>query len=423
MAEDLVTQLIDILKSWAKKHNTKQFSNFYLFGSLLNEGGNQFLPDRSDIDLIAILQNPNSLNIARVCQKLQKAKLELELHLRSILPRKNKPKPNDFDLLLLHELLFDKASALLKRNSSITLSKGTHPSRDRGNLPAPPAAKMQSDRTPEAKTKSKSSTVDRAHKKTASAATTKPATANKTSTTAQKTPVSTTSRTRSTGTVKEPKGWVMLNEKFFLTKSIVTQPDRSIDLQLLPTADMEQVAELKSLHRGEFHNKKQITYADKHEAGIMQVSSVLSESIAGKIRFNITLTPTQRSQNNGFAISVIHNNNYSTDKIAELRARRILLGEPLPKDLEPLFPTTQVEKGIFPELWVKLQTQPRLFLPKAWLKAAYSLKMSGIVEDVLELELGTIKNKVMPVRFRGRRQAYTDQKPSIEFEGRCTLDA
>lgn len=215
----------------------------------------------------------------------------------------------------------------------------------------------------------------------------------------------------------------MLNEKFFLTKSIVTQPDRSIDLQLLPTADMEQVAELKSLHRGEFHNKKQITYADKHEAGIMQVSSVLSESSAGKIRFNITLTPTQRSQNNGFAISVIHNNNYSTDKIAELRARRILLGEPLPKDLEPLFPTTQVEKGIFPELWVKLQTQPRLFLPKAWLKAAYSLKMSGIVEDVLELELGTIKNKVMPVRFRGRRQAYTDQKPSIEFEGRCTLDA
>ncbi len=113
-------------------------------------------------------------------------------------------------------------------------------------------------------------------------------------------------------------------------------------------------------------------------------------------------------------------NNYSTDKIAELRARRILLEEPLPKDLEPLFPTTQVEKGIFPELWVKLQTQPRFFLPKAWLKAVYSLKMSGIVEDVLELELGPIRNKVMRVRFRGRRQAYANQKP-IEFEGSCTL--
>ncbi len=116
-------------------------------------------------------------------------------------------------------------------------------------------------------------------------------------------------------------------------------------------------------------------------------------------------------------------NNYSADEIARLRARLMLLGEPLPKDLELLFPMNQVETEIFPELWVKLHTQSRLFLPKAWLKAVYSLKMNGIVEDVLELELGPINNKVMPVRFRGRRrQVYANREPSIiNFEGSCTL--
>lgn len=602
MAEELDTKIIGILKIWAKKHHTKQLSKFYLFGSLINGSGNQFLPDESDIDLIVILQDSGPLNRAKICQKLQKAKHELEELLLSIIKRKSKSKSNalvslvlvtsneviwdihkskkikffrdnkflnlldesdtsipieidipigldnrealsyiiqaleeaqkyrnkylsinpnkskeykekdifpkdlarsaaqvrsfdiknekekfdinlgnsylislleqktrtksdewsklnskvgerygrsrqnpalnDFDLLLLHELLFDKAYKLLKQNSSTNLSKGGHPARAKGDLPAPPAAKAQSKKTLETKTKSESSTVARERKKTASATTTKPATASstvardrgkttsaapakpatatKTSTTPRKTPVSTTRTTRSTGSVKNPGNWVMLNEKFYRRELRETKQDLSIVLQLSPTTDMEQVAELKSLHPGKYHNIKQIAYADQCDAGMMQVLSALPESSAGKTRFNITLTPTQRSQNNGFAIPVIHNNNYSADKIAELRARRILLGEPFPEDLKPLFHTTQVEKGIFPELWVKLQKQPRLFLPKAWLKAVYSLKMNGIIEDVLELELGPIKNEVMRVRFRGRRQAYANQEP-IEFEGSCTL--
>ncbi|HEY9820900.1 MAG TPA: nucleotidyltransferase domain-containing protein [Candidatus Sericytochromatia bacterium] len=575
MAGELVKQLIDILKNWAKKQTTKEISNFYLFGSLLNENGNQFRRDRSDIDLIVILQNSGILNRARVCQKLQKAKLELELLLLPILKRKNKSKsvvslvlvtgdevvwdihksktprffrdnkflnlleesgtlsslgldnrealsdiiqaiekaqdyrnqylsisPNkskeyneedifpkelariaaqvhsfvknekgkfdislgnnylifllsqkvskinnewsklnkkvadrnngrcaqkpaldDFDLLLLYELLFDKAYKLLKQNSSINLSKGGHRARAKSNLPAPPAAKVQSKKTAQTKTKSKSSTVAPEYGKTRSVEPAKPATAKK-ETTSRKTPVSKTSTTRSTRLVKDPENWVMLNNKFYLIELRETKQDLSIVLQLSPTADMEQVAELKSLHPGEYHNIKQIAYADQCDAGIMQVLSALPKSSAGKTRFNITLKPTQRSQNNGFAISVnYNNNNYSVDKIAELRARRILLGEPLPQGIERSFPTTQVEKGIFPELWVELQAQPRLFLPKAWLKAVYSLKMNGIVEDVLELELGPIKNKVMRVRFRGsRRQAYADQEPSpIAFEESCTL--
>lgn len=582
MPEKLVTQIINILKNWAKKHNTKELSKFYLFGSLINGSGNQFLPDESDIDLIVILQDSGPLNRAKICQKLQKAKHELEELLLSILKRKSKSKSNalvslvlvtsnevvwdihksqkikffrdnkflnlldesdtsipieidvpigldnrealsyiiqaleeaqkyrnkylsinpnkskeykekdifpkdlarsaaqvrsfdiknekekfdinlgnsylitlleqkartksdewsklnskvgerygrsrqnpalnDFDLLLLHELLFDKAYKLLKQNSSTNLSKVGQPPRGKGNSPARPAAKAQSNKTPEAKTKSKSLNVAREHGKTKSADLKKPDTAKNKTIKPRKSPVSKNSTNRRSETVKDPKDWVMLNDQFFRTKLIKNPQDRSIILQFLPMADREQIAELKCLHPGEFANRKQITYADQSEVGIMQVSSVESESSAGKTRFNITLKPTQNSQNSGFAMEINYNN-YSADEIARLRARLMLLGEALPKDLERFFPTTQVEKGIFPELWIKLQAQPRLFLPKAWLKAVYSLKMNGIVEDVLKLELGPINNKVMPVRFRGRRrQVYANREPSIiNFEGSCTL--
>lgn len=301
----------------------------------------------------------------------------------------------------------------------------------KGRVPQTPAiVKKPSQKTPKAKTKSESPAVASDRKKTTSTTTTKAATAKKTSTTPRKTPASKSSTTRSTGTVKTPGNWVMLNEKFFPTESIEAQRDRIV-LRVLPTE--EQVVELRSLDSGEFHNR-QIPYADRHNASIMQVSSVRYELSAKKTRFDITLAPIQNSQNSGFVTEAIYNN-YTPDEIAKLHARLMLLGEPLPKDLALCFPTqivspynrtVTVEKGIFPELWVKLQTpQPKLFLPKAWLTAVYYLKMRQIVEDVLELELGTIKNKVMPVRFRGkRRQVYANKEPSIiEVIGSCTLDA
>ncbi len=274
------------------------------------------------------------------------------------------------------------------------------------------------------------------HKKpaatTAKATTAKTTTATKPSTTPRKAPVSESSTTGSSRAVKSPGDWVMLDGEFFQAKSSNTLPDQSIILQI-PPKDMEQTAELKALHPGEFHHRKQIAFADSHEAGIMQVSSVTNESTAGKTSFSITLNPNQRTQNSGFGMEVNYHT-YNADQVAELRARLILLGESLPKEIGrfvstqitgPHNHTTTIENGVFPDLWAKLQTQPLLFLPKAWLWAAYCLKMCQIVEDVLELELGSIKNKVMPVRFRGqRRRFYAAQDPAIiEVVGNCTLGA
>lgn len=265
---------------------------------------------------------------------------------------------------------------------------------------------------------------------TAKAATAKTTTATKPST-SRKVPISKSGTTQSTGAVKSPKDWVMLNERFFQAKSN-TQSDQSIILQI-SSKNSEQDAELKALQSKESYNRKQVAFANSHDAGIMQVSSVEIESTAGKNIFNITLTPSQRSQNNGFAMETSFNG-HSADEIAELRTRLILLGEPLPKDLGRFFPTqfngphnhpVTLEKSIFPDLWAQMQTQPSQFLPKAWLWAAYCLKMCQVIEDVLELELGSIKNKVMPVRFQGRRkQFYSNQASStISVVGNCILSA
>lgn len=257
-------------------------------------------------------------------------------------------------------------------------------------------------------------------------------TATKPSTASRKTPTSKNTSTRTSGIVKGPGDWVMLDGKFFQAKSSSTQPDRSILLQI-PPKNMEQTAELKALYPGEFNHRRQVAFADSHEAGIIQVASVTNESTAGKTSFSVTLKSCQQSQNNGFAMEAGFNN-HSADEIAELRARLILLGEALPKDLGRFF-TTQfngsrnqpviLEKGIFPGLWAQLQTTPSQFLPKAWLWATYCLKMSQVIEDILELELGPIKNKVMPVRFRGKRkQFYSKQAASIiSVVGSCILSA
>jgi hypothetical protein len=76
-----------------------------------------------------------------------------------------------------------------------------------------------------------------------------------------------------------------------------------------------------------------------------------------------------------------------------------------------------------PQLWAFLKIEPRLFLPQAWLYAAYLLRTGSIVESILALELGPIKDRKMRVRFRGRRaRIYANQEPvTIDIEGECVL--
>jgi hypothetical protein len=77
-----------------------------------------------------------------------------------------------------------------------------------------------------------------------------------------------------------------------------------------------------------------------------------------------------------------------------------------------------------PQLWASLHIQSQLFLPQAWIYAAYLLKTWNIVDSVLMLELGPIKDKKIHVKFHGRRaRVCANHEPvNIEIERDCALE-
>ncbi|MFG6101866.1 hypothetical protein U2F10_06410 [Leptothoe sp. EHU-05/26/07-4] len=256
-------------------------------------------------------------------------------------------------------------------------------------------------------------------------------TRGKAAATPKKTSAARRKTSQSTVAVKSPSNWIMLDGKFFQAKSSITDADRNILLKIAPR-NTEQAAVLKAHYSANSFSQRYTSFSDSNEAGVMTVSSVTTESTAGKSIFNITLTPNQHSHSN--SLMDMGFNGYTADQIAELRARLILLGEPLPKNISNYFPvkytdsdnhSITLDKGVFPQLWKQLNTQSKLFLPKAWLWAVYNLKMCEIVESVLILELGPIKNKTMPIRFRGtRKKIYANKNPTVlEVTGNCTLSS
>ena len=88
-------KLISILKDWAREQDENLFTNFYLFGSLIYQTGDQFQQDSSDVDLIVVLSDSVNTPTARAKASyvLQHAKLNLEQQLLTSLERRDASKP------------------------------------------------------------------------------------------------------------------------------------------------------------------------------------------------------------------------------------------------------------------------------------------------------------------------------------------
>ena len=124
----------------------------------------------------------------------------------------------------------------------------------------------------------------------------------------------------------------------------------------------------------------------------------------------------------------------SADKLAEMRARRLLLNEnPYveTKDINAitreLFISGQgtmlrVQRSPFPELYKQYGSSPTQFLGIAWVHAAVQLRLSACVAEVIELQL-TLSNTSLSVFFRGtRKKQYRDSPPyEIRVQGICSL--
>ncbi|NES44361.1 hypothetical protein [Moorena sp. SIO2C4] len=236
--------------------------------------------------------------------------------------------------------------------------------------------------------------------------------------------------------VKTSGNWILLNNNYYLAKLVETKSDGTISVQIT-TNDLEEQANLKDLKPDQFSHYSPISYAYQEEALLTEVKDVILTSTGGKNLFVITLLPIQQSQENIFQDIRVGSNNgnyYSPDEIAEMRVIILLFNDDsLLSNKEDYLRVDslincsaggkRIEPINFPELWKNLKMQKDKFLRIARLAAVYELKMSGIVEHILELKLGPIKNHLMTVEFRGTRMSRYKNKETkvIEVKGNCSL--
>ncbi|HTD24827.1 MAG TPA: hypothetical protein VK738_19395 [Terriglobales bacterium] len=126
----------------------------------------------------------------------------------------------------------------------------------------------------------------------------------------------------------------------------------------------------------------------------------------------------------------------SSDRLAEMRARRLLLNE------NPATETTdinaimrevvlrgqgtlvQVEKSTFPQLFQQFGSNPDRFLEITWINAVAQLKLSACVADVRKLEL-RLQGTILHVLFVGtRKPQFSHTSPyEMRIEGTCALSS
>ncbi len=134
------------------------------------------------------------------------------------------------------------------------------------------------------------------------------------------------------------------------------------------------------------------------------------------------------------------------DQVADMRAKRLLLDEKLEDANPSVMQTTVFDQMLLeaqirgelssqygnrlqaltspiPELYRHFRKTPERFKKYACLISVLYLKLSGTVEDILQLDVEFLNSAALKVKFRGRRvQLDVNKEPVLlEFEGNCPL--
>lgn len=238
--------------------------------------------------------------------------------------------------------------------------------------------------------------------------------------------------------------WILLHEHFFQLETYSHTPDGKLVVQI-PSQTIQDDAVIQSF-RPNLEQSQPLNFAYQNDGFLARVKSVEATSRQeGKI-WTLTFEP-KLLRADGKTLEQPYKSPkraYSVDDIAELKVRRLLLNDPpklqMLRDAQVVSPafaeremlenlirssttSVSVEDCVLQSLYPLYKDNPRVFLELARLKAIFFLKAAGIVDQVLELSLGSISQGKVHVRFRGkRRQVYFDIEPSIiEVEGDCPL--
>ena len=218
-----------------------------------------------------------------------------------------------------------------------------------------------------------------------------------------------------------------------------------INLNLLPESP-EEAAFLRLLRdsiSNRFSPDNKFAFAQQEDAAWVRPKDVTQTTSGSQTVWKVVLTEEDKEQNfNPLGFDNMAVNNISSDQIAEMRARRILLNERIFQNQigliglanDPLLesiiscgsstydPRIQVQKSPIPDIYRSFGQTDR-FKKFARLTSVLYLKLSNTVEDILELDLELLGPKQLQISFKGRRrQIYTNVESSIiAVDGICPL--
>jgi hypothetical protein len=230
--------------------------------------------------------------------------------------------------------------------------------------------------------------------------------------------------------ISKSGAWLLLHEYLFETQLVEMTANKNLVVNI-PIGSAEQEANLRKLQSiSHYHNRREIIYAYQNDALMVQVESVETKSIKGKTSYIVTLKPTPQSS----SYNIVNYYGYTSEQIAELRIRFLLLNE-IPKSADKAHQSTLDyirQQNNYPvdskghtitDVWKKWITEPQMFLINARLAAVAFLKINNIVEHILELKICLISKNVVSVNFRGQIQQYDSNKEMsiIQIKGKCAL--
>ena len=243
--------------------------------------------------------------------------------------------------------------------------------------------------------------------------------------------------------------YVLLNSEdgklYFFPVQNTRWDSTEISLELLPESP-EDTAFLRSLrsHISEvFARDVHIALALREDAAWVKPQEIVETASGSQIVWKVVLN-VERHRKNGNPLGEITFGSFSPDKIAEMRARRILLNEKLgelPQDFQNQTGTAglfnevslevfvrgsngfQISASTIPFLYRSIGRTVGRFEKFARLISVLHLKLSNTVEEILKLDLKLLNPEQVEIKFKGRRsKRYVNAKPFIiEFDGICPL--
>ena len=228
-------------------------------------------------------------------------------------------------------------------------------------------------------------------------------------------------------------------KQYFIPFQDVRWSGTEISLELLPES-LEEIAFLRSLRA---NSNKKLAFAHQEDAAWVHPQNVVQTTSGPQTIWQV---PLELEDSRGRGYDSFYNNNISvngisSEQIAEMRTRRILLNEKHTPNLnvfggwdslesyisggisvQPEV-SLQISESPIPNLYRSFGETPEKFKKFAYLASVLYLKLSHTVEHILELDLELRNPKQLWVSFKGSRpQPFSNVEPSIiQVDGICPL--